>query len=135
MASGAYAAARWMRNVLWAAGAYNIAWGAFVTLSPLTLFRWAGMADPNYPELWQCVGMLVGVYGFAYAAAARDPLRHWPVVLAGLLGKVLGPIGFLNAAAHGRLPWAFGAFLLANDLVWWIPFALILLAARRARTG
>lgn len=40
--------------------------------------------------------MIVGVYGIGYAAAATNPVRYWPVVLAELLGKVLGPIGFLS---------------------------------------
>ena len=70
--------------------------------------------------------MIVGVYGVGYAVAARDPLRHWPIVLVGLLGKVFGPIGFLQAALAGDLPWSFGWVLVGNDLVWWLPFAAIL---------
>jgi peroxiredoxin len=76
--------------------------------------------------------MIVGVYGVAYAIAAFDPYRHWPVVFAGLLGKILGPMGFLNAASHGRLPWNAGWTLVTNDLIWWIPFALILGHAYRS---
>lgn len=76
--------------------------------------------------------MLVGVYGVAYLVAATDPFRHWAVVLAGFLGKVLGPLGFIYAAAKGELPWRFGAVNLTNDLVWWIPFFLILKSARRS---
>jgi uncharacterized membrane protein HdeD (DUF308 family) len=87
------------------------------------------MAQPNYPELWQCIGMIVGVYGVAYAFAARDPLGQWPIVLTGLLGKIFGPIGFVNAAAHGRLPWIAGLTLLTNDIVWWAPFGGILYRA------
>ena len=120
----------WMRRVLLLAAIYNVLWGAFAVGFPLAAFRWAGLAPPNYPELWQCVGMLVGVYGVAYAAAVRDPYRHWPVVLAGLLGKILGPIGFVHAAITGRLPWALGWTILTNDVAWWIPFALILAGAR-----
>jgi hypothetical protein len=44
----------------------------------------------------------VEVYGVEYAAAALAPLRHWPVVLAGLLGKILGPIAFLSAVVGVR---------------------------------
>ena len=44
----------WMRQILLAAAVYNIAWGAFAILSPLTLFRWCGFDPlPIYPELWQ----------------------------------------------------------------------------------
>lgn len=121
----------WMSRVLWAAALYNIVWGGFVVLYPLVPFRWAGMALPNYPSLWQCIGMIVGVYGVGYACAAFDPPRHWPIVLVGLLGKLCGPLGFLVAAIQGRLPWIAGWILVTNDLIWWIPFSRILLYAYR----
>ncbi len=116
----------WMRWVLVLAGVYNLAWGAWVVLAPLTAFQWVGMDLPRYPEIWQCVGMIVGVYGIGYLIAATRPLRHWPIVLVGLLGKIFGPIGFVDAAIRGTLPWTLGVTLLTNDLIWWIPFGLIL---------
>lgn len=124
---------RWIFITLWLAACYNIAWGAFVIFFPNHLFKWAGMEQPNYPELWQCIGMIVGVYGVAYACAAYDAVRHWPIVLVGLLGKILGPIGFLDAALRGRLPWVAGWVNVTNDLIWWIPFSLILWHAYKHR--
>ena len=50
-----------MRLVLLAAAAYNVLWGAFVVLFPFALFRVLEMELPNYPQIWQCVGMIVGV--------------------------------------------------------------------------
>lgn len=117
---------RWMSWWLYAAGFYNVAWGVWVVLFPLAVFQWTGMALPNYPQLWQCVGMVVGVYGVGYWIAARNPFRHWPIVLVGFLGKLLGPIGFIQAARQGTLPWRFGLVNLTNDLIWLVPFALIL---------
>lgn len=112
--------------VLRAAAIYNVLWGALVVLFPNVLFDWAGMARPNYPELWQCVGMIVGVYGVGYWVAARDPFRHWPITLVGLLGKIFGPIGFAQALWVGSFNIKFGSTILTNDLIWWIPFFLIL---------
>ncbi len=125
----------WMKWVLIAAGIYNIAWGALAILAPVWCFRLVGMEPPNYPELWQCIGMIVGVYGVGYLAAATDPLTHWPITLVGFLGKVFGPIGFAQALASGRFPPAFGWNIITNDLIWWVPFALILAAAWRAGRG
>jgi hypothetical protein len=122
-----------MKRWLLAAAAYNLAFGVFAIGFPGALFAWAGMPAPNYPELWQCIGMIVGVYGLGYAIAAQDPLRHWPIVLVGFLGKILGPLGFAKALVVGSLPLKFGAILLSNDLLWWVPFGWILLAAWRAR--
>lgn len=124
--------AAWMKTVLLAAAVYNVVWGGVVVLFPFALFRVLGMELPNYPEIWQCVGMIVGVYGVGYAVAALDPVRHWPIVLVGLLGKVFGPIGFVSAVAEGALPLRFGLTLLTNDAIWWLPFSLILLRSYRA---
>lgn len=87
------------------------------------------MDPPRYPSIWQCVGMIVGVYGVGYLIASRDPVRHWPIVLVGTLGKVFGPIGFIWAASRGELPWSLGWTIITNDLVWWAPFGMILWTA------
>lgn len=122
----------WLRRTLAAAGVYNLIWGAQAVLLPHALFDWAGMTRPNYPWLWQCIGMIVGVYGVGYLVASRDPRRHWSIVLVGLLGKIFGPIGFLISYAQGTVPLRFGATILTNDLVWWMPFALLLWDAARS---
>jgi hypothetical protein len=126
----------WLRVALVAAGIYNLAWGAWVVLLPEELFTWAGIAPINYPQIWQCVGMIIGVYGVGYLIAAQDPLRHWPIVAVGLLGKVFGPIGMLWSVKHGALPAGMAWICLGNDLVWWWPFALLLWHAylRRERS-
>ena len=118
----------WMRQWLLVAAVYNILFGSWSIFFPSALFQWAGMVPPNYPELWQCIGMIVGVYGLGYAIAADDPYRHWPIVLVGFLGKIFGPIGFAQALLKGSLPPSFGVILLSNDLIWWIPFGLILIS-------
>lgn len=120
-----------MRIVLVAAGVYNIAWGLWAGLFPSMGFRLAGMEPPNYLFLWQCIGMIVGVYGIGYLAASRAPMRHWPIVLVGLLGKTFGPIGFAQAYWQGMVTPAFGVNLIFNDLIWWVPFAMILWHAAR----
>ncbi len=117
------------------AAIYNIAWGGAVVLAPVWTLGLLGIRPATtelWPQLWGCIGMIVGVYGVGYAIASLDPLRHWPIVLVGLLGKVLGPIGFLAAAVEGQLPWSMGVTILTNDLVWWIPFAMILWHAAKA---
>ena len=115
--------APWMRLVLLLAAFYNVAWGAWVVADPAAIFRLTGLEPPTYPQIWQCVGMIVGVYGLGYGFAARAPLRHWPIILVGLLGKIFGPLGFAAAAIRGELPSSWGWIILANHLIWWAPFA------------
>jgi MFS family permease len=122
---------KWHRTLLKAAAVYNLVWGAVAIAFPMLLFKLVGMDPlPNYPELWQCIGMIVGVYGIGYWIAASDPVRHWPIVLVGLLGKIFGPIGFVQAVLADRFPLAMGLTILTNDLIWWVPFSLILLNAK-----
>jgi peroxiredoxin len=124
----------WMSRWLVAAGIYNLAWGALTVLVPNWLFDLTGMERPLYPFIWQCVGMIVGVYGIGYLAAARDPFRHWPIVLVGFLGKIFGPLGYVTGVLDGTVPAAFGVTLPTNDLIWWVPFGLMLYGAFRANT-
>ncbi len=126
---------RWMRITLLAAAAYNVIWGAWVVFFPEMAFRWAGMEPPRYPELWQAIGMVVGVYGLGYAIAAFNPLVHWPIVLVGLLGKIFGPVGFLYGVHAGHFPWIAWVTIITNDLIWWIPFGLILHRAYQDHIG
>ncbi len=120
---------KWMQAVLCAAGVYNLVWGLWVILLPSAAFRWAGLPPANYPQIWQCVGMIVGVYGIGYLIAAREPFRHWPMVFVGLLGKILGPLGMLWYVSHGTLSSRMAWTCLTNDLIWWWPFSHILLRA------
>ena len=115
-----------MPRLLLMAGAYNILWGLGSALWPNAMFVWSGMALPNYPQLWQCIAMIVGVYGIGYLIAALDPARHWPIVLVGLLGKLLGPIGMIHGWWSGVFTAKFALTCLFNDVIWWLPFALIL---------
>jgi small multidrug resistance pump len=75
-----------MTLVLCAAGIYNLVWGAWVVFF-IGFVPLGRHSTQQLPEIWQCLGMVVGVYGIGYLIAARDPLRHWPSILVGLIGK------------------------------------------------
>lgn len=118
-----------MRLTLILAGIYNILWGSSVILFPKFYFDLIGMELPNYLEFWQCIGMIVGVYGIGYIIASYNPIQHWPITLVGLIGKILGPIGFVDAINRERLPIEFGWNIIFNDIIWWLPFSYILFCA------
>jgi small multidrug resistance pump len=108
----------------WLAGAalYNLLWGAGVVLLGSSV-------------AWKVVGMLVLVYAPAYWWASRDPERHAHLVAVGLLGKLLGTLGFVWAAMTGRLPLAFGLVVLANDVAWLPAFGAFVRRAAQAHGG
>lgn len=120
------------RIVFALAGAYNLAWGAYSAINPQWLFRFAGMPLSNYPEIFACLGMVVGVYGFLYWDVARNPERGFLIAAVGLLGKVLGPIGLVQLIASGAWPLKSAVLCITNDFIWWIPFAIYLRDARGA---
>jgi small multidrug resistance pump len=121
--------APWMKWVLFAAAAYNALWGAWVGLLPKASFDLLGMTAPAYLPLWQSVGLMVGCYAIGYFIAAFDPYQYWALVLVGFIGKVLGPLGMIYAVTSRQLPLEFAWNNLTNDVIWWIPFFLILRGA------
>lgn len=118
-----------------AAGIYNLAWGAVAAIFPGWLFAFAGMEPPRYPEVFACLGMVIGLYGILYLDVARRPEHGRLIAAVGLAGKVLGPIGWLGLHLRGDWPLASGALILTNDLVWWLPFGLYLRDSRRRAPG
>jgi len=117
---------RWHRGVFGAAGLYNMAWGIWSAADPQWFFRFTGMPPANYPAVFACLGMVVGLYGILYLDIARFPDRGFMIAAVGLIGKILGPIGMLWQIRTAGWPWSAFVLCLTNDLAWWIPFALYL---------
>jgi hypothetical protein len=117
---------RFHRAVFCAAGAYNILWGLYSALDPQWLFRFSGLPLQNHPQIFACLGMVVGLYGIIYFEVARAPERGWLLAAVGLLGKLLGPLGLARLIYTGAWPPSTAVLCLTNDLVWWVPFSLYL---------
>lgn len=117
---------RFYRIVFVLAGIYNICWGLFTAMDPGWLFRFAWMEPINYPDVFACLGMVVGLYGIVYFEIARRPERGFLLAAVGFLGKVLGPIGMLILIAQGKWKPAASIINVANDLIWLVPFAMYL---------
>lgn len=108
------------------AGVYNICWGLWAALDPNWLFRFSGMPPINYPDIFACLGMVIGLYGVIYLEVARRPERGFLLAAVALAGKILGPVGLLILIYQGK--WAASAIVMCitNDFIWWIPFGIYL---------
>jgi len=124
--AGVIARRRFHRAVFCAAGLYNIAWGLYAAADPQWLFRFARMAPLNYPQIFACLGMVVGLYGILYIEVARAPERGWLLAAVGFAGKILGPIGLAALIWSGTWPARTAILCITNDLIWWAPFGLYL---------
>ena len=85
-----------------------------------------GDALSNTPQIFACLGMVVGLYGILYLEVARAPERGWLLAAVGLTGKILGPIGLAQLLWSGAWPPRAAILCVTNDFIWWIPFALYL---------
>jgi hypothetical protein len=115
------------------AAAYNLAFGLWAGFFPQSFFTLFRLEPTNYPSLWACLGMVVGVYALAYAYVAWKPERGDVLIWIGLIGKVLGPLGWIKTVWEGGLPPRTFPLILLNDLIWWFPFLLYLLRNHRHR--
>jgi len=53
-------------------------------------------------------------------------------MLVWFLGEIFGPLGYVMGVAKGEVSAAFGWTLPTNDLLWWIPFGMMLYYAWKA---
>lgn len=125
----------WMRKVLIAAGIYHLLFAVWAICWPGLWFDWIGIEQPNHPLMWQGVGLVVGVLGGGFLIAARNPVDHWPIVLLGFLKFTLGIFGFAAALVKREIQFESLWMMIADDFIWWAPFAAILWASLRAHTG
>src|SRR5262245_10604001 len=109
-----------------AAGVYNLAFGIWAAVWPFAFFQLFEIPAPNYPGIWACLGMVVGLYGLLYLYAAWKLEAASPIVAVGLLGKLLGPIG-MAMSLDVDWPRRVGMICVFNDLIWWLPFGLFLI--------
>jgi len=123
--------APYYRIVFTLAALYNLGFGLWAGLSPGSFFDLFDMRQPLYPAIWSCLGMVVGTYGLGYGYAALRLERATPFIAIGLLGKILGPIGWLVTVRSGEWPVSTFPLVLFNDVVWWLPFALFLIDGTR----
>ena len=90
MTAGPLPRRRLHRAVFLAAGIYNLAWGTYAALDPPWLFRLAGMPPANHPQIFACLGMVLGLYGVLYLEVGRVPEGGQHGVVAAIIRRELG---------------------------------------------
>ena len=111
-------AERLFRRGFQLAAAYNLLWGTTVIIVPNLLFEMLRVPPLNYPFLMSGIGMFVAVYGYAYWVVSQDLRRYPQLVIIGLLGKKLRPIGWAYAVWRGEIPARTLLINVFNDVIW-----------------
>src|SRR5262245_39926993 len=117
---------RLFRIAFVAAAIYNLAFGLWAAIWPLSFFELFDIPLPRYPAIWACLGMVVGLYGLLYLYSAWKLEAAWPIIAVALAGKVLGPVG-MALTVSDAWPRRLGMICVYNDLIWWLPFGLFLM--------
>ncbi|MGZ3750308.1 MAG: hypothetical protein ACXVB0_15055 [Mucilaginibacter sp.] len=116
---------KWAKVILIVAALYNAFWGILISIYP-QMILFGNPSTGFLLMMLRCICMLVGVYGIAYYFASREPVRYWPLILVGLIGKIIGPIGAVYYVWLGEIKPNFLYVNLFNDLIWIVPFGWIL---------
>ena len=125
----------WMPRLLFAAGAYHLFFAVAAFAWPHLCFDWAGIARPNHAILWRAAGLLSAIFGVGFLIAARDPIRHWPLVLLGFAKATLVIVLLLASIFAKELPAKSLWLAFFDDFIWWLPLAAILWATVQAHVG
>jgi len=123
---------RWHRIALRIAAIQCLAWGVFILGFPTQAATFYGFEKPLTDLfLWKGTGLIIFLFGIGYSLASLDPIRNWSVIVPGFIAKILGPIGMAMSVHEGEVSRRVLILLPVNDIIWWIPFSLILLHAYR----
>lgn len=125
---------RWHRVALFVASLQCLIWGVFILAFPERSSLAYGFGKvPTELFLWQGTGLIIFLFGVGYGIAATNPAQHWAIILIGLMAKFLGPIGMLWSVIQEQVSRDVLYLIPINDVVWWLPFTIVLMTAFRHR--
>jgi small multidrug resistance pump len=117
---------RWMRQLLWFAGGFNLAAGAVMLLFYHESYELLGVEKPELVMPLQLVGILVALFGVGYWLVARNPIENRNLLVLGFWSKALGSVLALYTVADGELPLSFVPILFFADIIYLVPFWIII---------
>jgi len=116
----------WMRYLLWFVGGYNILAGVGMTIFYHEGFRFLDLPKPELMLPLQIVGALVSIFGIGYWIVALNPVENRNVLTLGFLSKLFGSLLGVGYIIAGKMPLSFLPILFFADIVYLLPFFLIM---------
>jgi hypothetical protein len=125
----------WMPWVLIVAGLYCVVFAVVALAWPDRAYEATGMTDAGHHMLVRVIGMFYLVFGCSYFLAAYDPIRHWRIILLCVLKILLVLSAGIYTWSREILPTPVILWLVVDDLLWLVPFLMILWATVQAHLG
>ncbi len=123
----------WMRGLLLLAGAYNLGWGFFIYNFPNAFYQWVSQSREAAPGIVEWQGLGVMLFGLVYATVAIYPTTLWYLLAVGIASKIFGAAWFYWFILEGMSTRQYLFHLIMNDLIWVIPFTVILVRTIREK--
>jgi hypothetical protein len=124
-----------MPLVLSLAGMYCCAFAVWTIGWPEQAYALTGCDATGHGNLVRVIGLFYLVFGISFFLAARDPIRHWRMVLLCTIKIVVVLAASLYSLWFGLLPKPLLLWLVVDDVVWLVPFLMILWSALQANLG
>lgn len=116
----------WMRYLLRFVAVYNVLAGIGMLIFYHEGYKMLGVVKPSLNLPIQLVGVLVGLFGVGYWLVANNPVENRNVLMLGFWSKALGSVLGLYYVILGKLPLLFLPVLFFADIVYLLPFAVIM---------
>ena len=118
---------KWTFYFLICAGLYNISWSIFIFINAQGFWNILYPEASTFPIWVYFLAALVGFLGVLYVWAASNPFKFYGAIVLGVLTKTLGPfISFWVFNTKGIVIINLLGLSFINDVLWILPFALIL---------
>ena len=116
------------RIILAMAATYNLGFAVWLGLWPGAVFALFAMTPPWPAQVSQVLATAIGLFALVYGYAVAWPEHTHPIVMLGLLSKIVPPIAWALVVILGDWPPRTFVLILCDDLVWWFPFGYCLWA-------
>jgi hypothetical protein len=105
---------------------YNVLAGLSMLVFYHEAYKMMGIDQPDVKMPLQLVGILVGLFGVGYWITASNPVENRNVLMLGFWSKLLGSCLSGYYVARGKLPAEFMIIVFFADIIYLVPFYIIL---------
>ena len=116
----------WMRGLLKFVAVFNVLAGVMMLVFYHESYKLMEISKPELVLPIQLVGVLVALFGVGYWRVVVRPVENRDLLLLGFLSKGLGSVLGVSYVALGVLPPVFLVVLFFADIVYLVPFWVII---------